>query len=190
MIIGISGKRGAGKDTLAGFLARNAAEFGLPLVEIVGFADPLRYILIEFFGADPELTYGTDEQKQTILPNSAMTYREGLCVIGKGFRDIDPDILTRLAMRKMIRDDRTYVINDMRQERECEEIKRRGGLLIRIDGGGRPGDTSSLECQLDNYSGFDLRLLAEAYPLTHAKAKLLAFLIERGVARLPSTRRG
>lgn len=66
-ILALAGKQGAGKDTCAKFLVRNATElFGKGgVVKTYHFADSLKQLLADYFGLDPDLLWGTQEQKKT-----------------------------------------------------------------------------------------------------------------------------
>lgn len=48
-----------------------------------------------------------------------------------------------------------WIVTDVRMVNEAEEIKKRGGTLIRINRGTPSGEEHSSETQLDGYQGFD-----------------------------------
>lgn len=62
-IIGISGHKQSGKTTSAEFLDSN-----LEKTEIVCFADALKNIVGDCFGAETDDLYGTDSDKHKLLP--------------------------------------------------------------------------------------------------------------------------
>jgi len=63
-IIGVSGVKQSGKDTVANFLCSNL-KWG-SLVKIYSFADPLKRFLIDVMGLREEQCYGSDEDKNSL----------------------------------------------------------------------------------------------------------------------------
>jgi hypothetical protein len=160
-LIGISGKAGAGKDALAKYIKHVGPELGLGNVEIIGFADPVRYILIEFFGCNPDCVYGDDAAKQTSIPHSlGISIREAAQRIADAFLAIDPLFTLRVAERKLLPHvSQTYVFNDVRRLCEVEWIQSKGGRVIRLNHSAerprKPSDKHHTETSLDGFGGFD-----------------------------------
>lgn len=175
MIIGISGKKGSGKTTVARELAIRHG------YAIKSFAAPLKEMCIKLFGADPAAVYGTDEQKNRAtnvrwfdwnlatsgmaLPpadrrNSFLTHRELMQNFGSLIRIINPTAWIEYALHDITQDN-AIVIDDVRYVNEADAIRERGGVIVRLDAPTDAGDsdTHASETELDAYSGFTLRML-------------------------------
>lgn len=89
MIIGITGKKRAGKDTAAGVIEER---FGFYRY---GLADPIREICQILFGWD---THRMDHDKETIDPEYGISYRQAAQMIGTDlFRVRLPELLPEFA---------------------------------------------------------------------------------------------
>lgn len=158
MLIGISGKAGAGKDTLAQCIQEIDSRF-----EIKKFADKLKRcaaILTGFedqwsqagkqhYLYDWEMTVGEFQQK---LGTEAV--RDGIHKDGwvlALFADYD---YTWHTFEKPS----NWIITDVRFKNEADVIRERGGFLVRINGT-RTSDVRNRnhisETSLDNYDKFD-----------------------------------
>lgn len=157
MIIGIGYKKGSGKNTAAQIIRLQAIreyvkgdciyEKGkTPIFDIREFSDYMKAMALEVFGPI---------QKEDTLPEPwpKITYREWLQQFGTDLvRANDPDFWIKCLFSKPAKH---LIIPGVRFENECEAIKSRGGVLIRIDRPGLPQDTHSSENQLNNYTGWD-----------------------------------
>ena len=93
-MIGISGKRGSGKDTLAGmFLAEGFQK--------VAFAKPLKEHVRNFFEMTTEHTDGS--LKEVIDPRYGIAPRQVMIDIGQFYRRYDPLFWVKLAFRDLQR---------------------------------------------------------------------------------------
>lgn len=131
MIIGISGKRGAGKTTVA-----KAILDGREGVHI-NFADPLKEIVVDCFGAATLDLHGADEDKAKELP-CGWSGRGLMQCIGETFRTLWPDCWVHAWRVKTLRACAEYgqellvVCSDVRFPNEVAEIHRLGGVVIRL----------------------------------------------------------
>lgn len=153
-ILAISGKRGAGKDTLADFLVRNGQElFGCPAVKC-GLADPIKEIIRDLMRGDPAILWGLNAQKEQLIPGSRVTYREAMKIIGGQLSYVKPlafvDTLIRRSNPLAI-----TIISDLRIPCEAEYFRQQGAKLIRLTRAENPDDTHPTETGLDGWNEFD-----------------------------------
>lgn len=153
MIIGLSGKKGSGKNTVSELIRR----YSLPAHwEEKQFAGKLKQMVSVLTG----ITMGDldrQEVKEATLKymDLGTTPRYLLQTLGTewGRNLIDKDIWVKTLLSDYKRNS-DWIITDVRFENEAMAIKERGGLLIRINRGQSPDEHSS-ETMLDNYDGFD-----------------------------------
>ena len=170
MIIGISGKAGSGKDTAAKMLEILYANPGISYedfanrkyrnfadVQVVHFADILKETVQVLF-AIGEWETNTQEGKKTTVDWIGKTVRELLQEVGQGLRDaIDPDLWVK-ALFANTEDWTNIIIADVRYPNELEAIKKRGGVLLRIDRNGAGAGNHSSETALDDYKEWDFHI--------------------------------
>lgn len=141
-IIGITGKIGSGKTTIANYLVDkyDYTEYGM--------ADPLKGIG-KLFGFSDRQLYGTQEEKLEIHPYWNVSARHFLQKVGTDlFREHLHEVLPEMKMEGTIwveifkmennRFPKQYVISDIRFLDEAKAIKDMGGIIIRTV----RGDTS------------------------------------------------
>ena len=166
-LIGISGKKGSGKNTVANMIdTLRSFDFDGHLIEYKSFADPLKRMICELTGC--KMTqFLTQKGKDTLSPirkptGGFYTYRELLQLQGTEFgrNIIGPDIWVD-ALFAGWNQNEDWVITDVRFPNEVEAIEDRGGIAIRVV---RPGidstDTHESETALDNYQ-FDYTIINE-----------------------------
>lgn len=161
-LIGLSGKKRAGKDTFAGgLIARGATR--------VAFADPLKEAVLKvdpIIGRPPfpgVLSPQDDVRLSTYVGalgwERAKTHpevRRLLQEYGVAIREIDPAFWVRTGLMRAVSIDGPVVVTDVRFPNEAEAISSAGGVLVRIDRPGLVSDDSHLsETALDDYP-FDL----------------------------------
>lgn len=157
-ILGISGKIGAGKDTLAGELAKLAPPGWA--VRRFGFADEMKRVACDLWGIDIAHAIGTQEDK--LRPCGVKTVREALIAMGECGRAIEPGVWIRTCMETIDAQESLglhilAVITDVRFPNEADAIHSRGGRLIRLMRATEIRDTES-ETALDDYPYFDGRI--------------------------------
>ena len=170
MIIGISGKAGSGKDTAAKMLEvlyanpdisyedfANKRYKNFADIQIVHFADSLKETAQVLFRIG-EWETNTQEGKKTIINWIGKTVRELLQGIGQGLRDaIDPNLWVKILFANT-KGWSNYIIADVRYPNEIYAIKKRNGVLIRIDRKGAGAGNHSSETALDNYKEWDVHI--------------------------------
>ena len=169
MIIGISGKMHSGKDTLAGIIQHLYPEY-----EIVPFAKKLKQMASILLNVDEELFNNHDFKNSTLGPewnwkmdnnrlhkqegDSAMTVREFLQFLGTDAlkEGLHPNVWINALFSK---DYKNVIIPDVRFPEEAEAIKKRGGILIRIERDKKTmqkvNEFHKSEVSLDGYKNFD-----------------------------------
>lgn len=177
VLIGLSGKKRAGKDTVAAYLVE---KYGFTRV---AFADPLREVALKvdpIIGAevDPQgsAAYGYGGEVHDIATAEPVHLSDVVsqrgweaakdhCVygpevrrilqrMGVGVRDLDPDFWLRVAAEKigvMMDARRNVVVTDVRFPNEADYIKRHGFLIRVIRPGLDHADTHESETALDDY---------------------------------------
>ena len=170
MIIGISGKAGSGKDTAAKMLEvlyanpdisyedfANKRYKNFADIQIVHFADALKETAQVLFRLG-EWETNTQEGKKTTIDWIGKTVRELLQGIGQRLRDaIDFDIWVKILFANT-EGWSNYIIADVRYPNEVYAIKKRNGVLIRIDRKGAGAGNHSSETALDDYNDWDVRI--------------------------------
>jgi hypothetical protein len=156
-IIGISGKIGSGKDTLADFIIKHNNQF-----EKKSYAKKLKQIGSFLTGTDEKLWF-TQEGKNINLPDWDMTIgqfqqRLGTEAIRNGLHQ-EAWILSLFAD---LAPTSKWLITDMRFKNEAYAIKQRGGKVLRINGDPakvRANSTRDLshpsETDLDDFNEWD-----------------------------------
>ena len=122
MIIGITGKKGSGKDTVANVLQTS---FGF---EKMSFAKPIKDIVHNTFGIDKAILSGDNgerEFRELPLPDwFHLSPRDMLQKIGMSFRDeLHKDIWVRVLENKIKDTKKNIVISDVRFKNELELIE-------------------------------------------------------------------
>ncbi len=166
--IGISGRIGAGKDTLALGLNRLApALWPKQSIARLGFGDLIKEVCIASFGIPRALAYGSQEDKRTRWGvNPTLTIRDVIKIIGKAYTDVEVTYWTRRGFEAAhayfyscgTPGEGVALFYDVRFPTECDWIHQRGGKVIRLL---READVSNeeyvafSECALDGYASFD-----------------------------------
>jgi hypothetical protein len=163
MLIGISGKIGSGKDTLAMMLQEYAKDFEIH-IEQKRFADKLKLITSVLTDA-PILDCHTQEGKKKLIPIFNMTIGQiqqklGTEAMRNGF---DKDVWVKALLSGYDPLIHNWVISDTRFKNEADIIKNTDGYLIRLEGDpANVRETSDRdmnhisETDLDNYERFDV----------------------------------
>lgn len=155
IIIGISGKKGSGKDTFALLLEDLFRKQEIKVIT-KAFADKLKQCCAIISGQFEWIFYNQNiKDKKAGLLN--MTNRELMQKFGDLTRQLDPDIWIKLTLEseyKIAPD--ILIITDVRFKNEAKAIKDKGGILIRMESNRSKEDTHKSETDLDDYNNFDL----------------------------------
>lgn len=179
MIIGLSGKKQSGKDTLANALA-DIIWGNSYLAERYAFADALKDLCGTVFNIPYQALHGTDEDKNAASPirwseiplrlrllrkpegvedKEFITRRQLLQVFGTDVcRDFYENFWVNWTIKK-IKDNRNRnpypakheIITDVRFPNEAERIKEEGGIIIRLTRNVNPDDYHPSETSMDKY---------------------------------------
>lgn len=117
MRIGLTGKGGSGKSTIAKYLAK---KYGAP---IFSFATPIKNFTYAIFGRD--------------LDRNKEKYRRFMQVVGSEVRRVDPaawiEYLDYYLWPRMVQG-YNLVVDDVRFLNEAEYLRKQGFMLIRVVG--------------------------------------------------------
>jgi len=155
IILGISGKRGVGKTTLANYLQSQHGFFHVSL------ARALKNMVKRDFGLSSSETDGHLKEAPFLdtvafkrQDGSPMTPRDLMMSYGQYFRSIDPNYWIKgLFEDAGVQDNDKVVISDVRFKNEADYIRRYGGYLIRIN---RPSDLNIYKSEITDISETDL----------------------------------
>jgi hypothetical protein len=126
MLVGVTGKAGAGKDTFAKyFIDRHG-------FVRYGFADPLKRMLETGFDIDPGV-WDDHATKEAPIPWLGRSPRYLAQTIGTdwGREMVHPDVWLLLAEQVMIKNP-NLIIPDVRFDNEANWIRRHGGVVVRV----------------------------------------------------------
>ena len=145
MLIGLTGKAGSGKDTVASFLVEQH-DF-MP----VAFADPLKKGLMAMFNLGPEY-FSDSKLKEEDIPELDVSPRILMQTLGTEWARnlLDENIWVDIARRKIKAfDSYSVVVTDVRFENEAALIKELGGVILQVqreglDGVGIQGHSSEV----------------------------------------------
>jgi hypothetical protein len=148
VIVGIAGKKRAGKDTVASILQAKDPD----QVRCIHLADPIKHAVRSWFGWTSEHTDG--HLKETVDPRWLITPRLAMQLLGTDVaRQLHPDIWVRCALARVaIFGNRIVLIPDVRFTNEARAIRQEGGLVLRIyrDRTDRHGDEHPSEMEMDS----------------------------------------
>jgi hypothetical protein len=152
MIIGISGKKGSGKSTVASMLSK---ELGWP---VTAFANKLKEITCALSGCTMEQLEDYDFKENKLIPNylwnycncdKAPTYRNFLQHFGGDImRSFYPNVWVEATLLNAPND---LIVSDCRYINEAQEINNRNGIVVRVlNGVTSTVDLHSSETQMEN----------------------------------------
>lgn len=120
IIIGLLGKAGSGKTSIAKYLQAKG-------YRIISFADPIKELAKEYFGLTAEEVYETKPpQARTILQGIGSLIRE----------QIDENYFIQEAANKIRYADlqaQKFCIDDIRLAEEAQFIKDAGGIVVKVE---------------------------------------------------------
>lgn len=128
ILVGITGRAGAGKDTIADYLVRERGFIKL------SFAGPLKAMLAAAGMPEP----ADRAAKEQPVPGFDFTWREAAQKLGTEWgRALDPEIWTKVVEQQIRHADSQclrVVLSDVRFENEAAMIRRRGGRVLHVTG--------------------------------------------------------
>jgi hypothetical protein len=133
-IIGITGRKRHGKDTLGDYLVKHHG------YTKIGFADALKEACRHIFGFNDDQLYGdlkeVDDEFWKTSPRKVLQYvgtdlfRDQIANI---MPDVKSDIWIKVVENKILQNpDKRYVITDVRFENELEFLKKHNALTIKV----------------------------------------------------------
>lgn len=141
-LIGLVGKAGSGKDTLADEIAVDGWEK-------VAFADSLKHLCMDYLGLSYEDAY-TQEGKMRFndvwgMTNRAILQKVGTEAMRNGFdNDVWVKIL-KIKVKKMLDEGRKVIVTDCRFDNECQMIEDLGGIVVEIVRDSQSQNLSAIE---------------------------------------------
>ena len=151
-IVGIAGRRYAGKDTAAAALI----EDGAVNVKFAGGIKVMLRAYLSYVGVRPETIERMIEGDLKEMPNCFLGYRSpryAMQTLGTEWgRNLMGDTFWIDSLTAHIEDKPFVVVTDMRFPNEVEHVKRLGGATVRIvdpDRESLPGDEHASESQID-----------------------------------------
>lgn len=162
-LIGLSGRRGSGKDTIARMLQQLQPERKWHIRSV---GEPIKAVCAALAGEGVS-PYFSQAGKAERLPAFGRTRGEMLQQVGLALRQWEPDIWVQAFFSRLPTDQCT-LIPDVRFPNEADLIRSRGGLMLRVEGDplhqrgdGTRDDSHPSETALDAYPHFDLILRNE-----------------------------
>jgi energy-coupling factor transporter ATP-binding protein EcfA2 len=156
-LIGISGKRGSGKDTVARLLQQLQPERGW---QVLSFGDAIKSVCAALAGEDAG-PYYSQAGKTELLPVFGRTRGEMLQQVGQAMRVWEPNIWVD-AFFSRLPENTCVLVPDVRYPSEADPIRARGGLMLRVEGDplkqqgdGTRDDNHPSETVMDTYPHFD-----------------------------------
>lgn len=155
-LIGLSGRRGSGKDTIAHLIQQLQPERHWHIRSV---GEPIKAVCAALAGEDTA-PYFSQQGKAELLPIFGRTRGEMLQQVGLALRQWEPDIWVQ-AFFSQLPPNQFILIADVRFPNEADLIRRRGGLMLRVEGDplqqrgdGTRDDTHPSETALDTYPYF------------------------------------
>lgn len=157
-LVGITGRKRSGKDTIGKYLAENYGFIQL------AYADTLKEVCKIVFGLSDEQLYGNKE-KETVDEYWKHTPREILQKVGtelfrntlpKELNNIEKDIWIRSIEKTImnyIKDGHNkFVITDVRFQNELDFIKNNNGIMIKVVRPFNTNDRHASETMIDHFA--------------------------------------
>lgn len=176
-IIGLAGRKGSGKDTVADMIYRLSLEEGDESFSIA-FADPVKEVCRTAFRIEHKW-FRDRELKSTVHPKWGITPREMMQKVGTDmFRSFDPNIWIKYVQHELMfhyGKVKFLVVSDVRFENEADMVRNLGGKIWHIQGRGEDGvgDSHSSEAGVSILEGDHVILndgtLADLHATTRSK---------------------
>ena len=155
-LLGISGKRGSGKDTVARLIQQLQPERHW---QIMSFGDAIKAVCATLAGEDVA-PYYTQAGKTALLPAFGRTRGEMLQQVGAALRGWNYEIWVQAFFARLPAD-QFIIVPDVRFPNEAQPILDRGGRMLRVEGDplrqqgdGTRDDSHPSETVMDTYEQF------------------------------------
>ena len=155
-LIGLSGRRGSGKDTVARILQELQPE---RIWQIRSFGDSIKSVCAALTGEDVA-PYYSQKGKAALMPTFHRTRGEMLQQVGQALREWEPLVWVD-AFFAGLHADAFVLVPDVRFANEADPIRARGGLMLRVEGDplhqrddGTRDDHHPSEIAMDDYPHF------------------------------------
>ncbi|MCB2379307.1 hypothetical protein LGH70_17045 [Hymenobacter sp. BT635] len=155
-LIGLSGKRGSGKDTVARLIQQLQPERNW---QIMSFGDAIKAVCATLAGESTQ-PYYSQTGKAELLPDFGRTRGEMLQQVGAALRAWDYEIWVQ-AFFARLPPGQCILVPDVRFPNEAQPILDRGGLMLRVEGDplrqqgdGTRDDNHPSETVMDTYGQF------------------------------------
>ena len=159
-LIGISGRRGSGKDTVARILQELQPQRRW---QIRSFGDSSKSVCAALTG-EGVAPYYSQKGKAERVPTFRRTRGEMLQQVGQALRDWEPLVWVD-AFFAALPPEAFVLVPDIRFPNEADPIRARGGLMLRVEGDplrqrgdGTRDDNHPSEVAMDDYPHFDFTL--------------------------------
>ena len=131
MIIGIVGKAGSGKDTVAKFLGEQRDR-----VRAIAFAEPMKWFVKDVYDFSAKQMWGPSEERNAVDPRYGFSPRQAWQTLGTEWgRALYANTWVDLGMRRAKEHHRAgyhVVITDCRFQNEADAIRAAGGQVWRV----------------------------------------------------------
>lgn len=181
-IYGITGYKGAGKDTAGRAIMAYLNDAG---VHQINFADPLKAVCAEVFGLTHDQMYGDQATKEKVLDTwPGMSPRQIMQKVGtECFRDQFPGVWIKAWQRAVAGRTENVVCTDYRFADEAAALKEADAVLIRVVRPGLTVDEHRSESGIADLPS-DITLVNDCRSAGEFMAKAVKQLIDAGL--LPS----
>ena len=149
MLIGISGKKRTGKDTVGAMVVEWLNEHGFDAAQ-VAFADQLKDEVAEATGVNRRMQEMDKERWRPILQWWGVEFRRHY--FGQDYW------VSKMTQKLLAMDEDLAVVTDVRFRDEADFIRDSGGFVVRVERETGLQDGHSSETDLDGYSEFQATL--------------------------------
>ncbi|UOQ97456.1 hypothetical protein MUN81_19740 [Hymenobacter sp. 5317J-9] len=156
-LIGLSGRRGSGKDTVARLIQQLQPE---RIWQVRSFGDSIKSVCAALTGEAAALYY-SQKGKAELVPTFRRTRGEMLQQVGEALRQWEPLVWVD-AFFAALPQDACVLVPDVRYANEADPIRARGGIMLRVEGDplrqrgdGTRDDNHPSEVSMDAYPNFD-----------------------------------
>ncbi|OON66476.1 hypothetical protein [Hymenobacter sp. CRA2] len=179
-LIGLAGKRGSGKDTVARLVQQLQPGRSW---EVRSFGDAIKGVCAVLSGESPA-PYYTQPGKAKLIPTYGLTRGELLQQVGAALRAWRGPIWIE-ALMAGLPTDHPVIVADLRFPDEADAIRARGGVVWRVEGDplrqrgdGTRDDAHPSETALDDYANYDA-VLHNTGSLAELKAQVQQLLSDK-----------